>query len=132
MAFQVAVVIFLSLGTIPDLKIEFILKKKEMSQSNNHLSMINLLLFLGVALPQVSGYTFPECNYYSTDCCWVVRSWQRFGKNASFSTDAPKACCTSIPGVTCGSEGRVTGIKWEGLQGVIPSALAKLKKLQSL
>jgi hypothetical protein len=143
MAHQVAVVIFLSLGTISDLKIEFILKKKEMSQSNNHLSMINLLLFLGIALPQVSGYTLPECYNHSTDCCWVVESWKQMGKSASFNPSAPNACCyklgwttqtTGIFGVTCDSDGKVTKIDWKnkGLSGFIPGYIEKLTSLTYL
>jgi hypothetical protein len=139
MAYQVAVVIFLSVGTISDLKIEFILKKKEMSQSNNHLSMINFLLFLFfLGISPAKGST---CR---TQCCSVVKIWKALGKTTTVNPNQAKGCCTKlgttftrtsdIPRVHCNTDGEVLRIDWSdrGLKGNISADIGDLVDLQSL
>jgi hypothetical protein len=111
-----------------------IFKKNKMSQSNNNLSMINLLLLLGISLPQVSaGFVV------NIQCKVVVNLWEKLTKKEHTSG----FCCSykdkeqqssGIPGVFCDSKGHVTKINWynKGLSGSISDSIGTLVVLQKL
>jgi len=68
------------------------------------------------------------CSDSSSDCCWVVRSWQLMKNSNSASND-----CCSLKGVTC-SGSKVTRIVWyhQNLTGSIPPEIGKLRHLELL
>jgi hypothetical protein len=83
------------------------------------------------------------CTSSSSECCWVIRSWQKMGKSTTVSSTNATACCyvlgsttqtSGIPGVKCTSTGIVTEIRWyyQSLQGQIPPELSNLVNLARL
>ena len=72
------------------------------------------------------------CDASSSQCCWVVRSWQLMGQLSSVDPTSPTACC-SMSGVTC-SGSAVTSINWaqRGLCGHMPPDIGNLTNLTSL
>ena len=72
------------------------------------------------------------CDSTSSDCCWVVRSWQLMGQSTTVSSSSSIECC-SMSGVRC-SGANVTVIDWnyEGLSSSIPPELGNLTNLISL
>jgi hypothetical protein len=80
--------------------------------------------------------TYPECFL-------VVRIWQLMGGSTTVSSTSSTACCfylgstyqtSGIPGVSCTTDGKVTGIQWERgiVGGSIPSEIGNLVNLQYL
>ncbi len=118
-----------------------IFKKNKMTQSNNKLSMINILHFLFfLAISPAKGAIIPSmvtCTPgISYDCCWVIRSWQWMGKTTSVDHTSPNACC-DMEGVTCTHDEtgvKVTHISWiaKSLKNSIPPSLGRLTNLRGL
>jgi hypothetical protein len=57
-------------------------------------------------------------DYSKCDQCKILsKIWTSLGKNLDNSD--PDSCCSGVPGVTCDSDRRVTGIYWSsrGLEG---------------
>ena len=122
--------------------------------------MINLVLFLGISLPQVSAVSlgglsartfdwqeFAEAMACSeetkdTQCCFVAQMWANLTKKYTRVTNA-KSCCSilgsttqssEIPGVNCSSEGTVRQINWNNqyLAGKISPEIGNLVDLERL
>ena len=76
------------------------------------------------------------CTSTSSDCCWVVRSWQMMGQTIpSDISPTDNSCCSkSMDGVTCDGNYKITSIRWikKGLNQHIPSGIGNLKSLTHL
>lgn len=93
-------------------------------------SIFALTLSTLLAAVETKAALFPA---QTSDCYWVVRSWQKMGKNIPANVSSTDNSCCTLPmtGVTCDTSNRVKGIDWsfEDLTGSIPSEIGNLKSL---
>ena len=79
----------------------------------------------------------------SHDCAIVVDLWKHWGKTTTVDRTHPTACCyllgesdqpSGIKGVTCTSDGKVTGLSWSrrSFSGSIPDSIGNLTSLEFL
>jgi hypothetical protein len=124
-----------------------------MTQSNNNLSMINLLFFLGISLSQVSAMAIQgdpslPCSDEAkfSQCCVVAQIYNELSQKKVY-VSSPTSCCTGYPdykpgsirGVTCltlspNSNQSVIQIDWNNhqLNGSVPHMIGKLTSLRKL
>jgi hypothetical protein len=134
--------------------VKILSKKKEMSNSKNHQSMINLFFLLAISHSQVSAISFGmianqivaamtcSTEAKSSQCCTVAKIWTMMKKNMTRATTATSCCQylgqkvqrSGIPGVYCDSDGKVIQLFWQSqfLNGSIPPVIEKLEDLQLL
>jgi hypothetical protein len=118
------------------------------------MKTIPVILFLSIALMISSAEAkngkaaevSAICVKSASDCCWVVKIWQKMGRSHPGITIHNKYIpeCCDMPGVTCekfkpiftfrSRQRKVLKIEWgdQSLRGPIPSEIKNLKNLQVL
>ena len=102
----------------------------------NSISHIKLILAIAALISSAEAQA-TKCGTSSPECCWVVQSWQLFGKTTNVNPTSTNGCC-SMPGVRChypsSTQTNVTHIDWfqQSLSRPIPSSMGNLKSLSLL